>query len=127
MNLNLYYIELQKFMYEPSYRDLSAVYAYYFTLGNLNTDIGSKFALISLICYLTFRVRKKNPKATCLQVINKITEKDKAKHDEKFIQGLSIICEDFMRNTSEFLTFELKTQKEIISKIKEIMNTWLPF
>ena len=114
-------------MYEPSYRDLSAVYAYYFTLGNLNTDIGSKFALISLICYLTFRVRQKNPKVTCLQVINKITEKDKAKHDERFIQGLSIVCEDFMRNTSEFLTFDLKTQKEIISKIKEIMNTWLPF
>lgn len=127
MNLNLYYVELQKSMYEPSYRDLSAVYAYYFTLGNLNTDIGSKFALISLICYLTYKVRKKNPKVTCLQVINKITENDKAKHDERFIQGLSIICEDFMRNTSEFLTFELKTQKEIISKIKEIMNTWLPF
>ena len=127
MNLNLYYIELQKFMYEPSYRDLLGVYGYYFTLGNLNTDIGSKFALISLICYLTSKVRKKNPKATCLQVINKIIEKDKAKHDERFIQGLSIVCEDFMRNTSEFLTFELKTQKEIISKIKEILNTWLPF
>lgn len=114
-------------MYEPSYRDLSAVYAYYFSLGHLNTDIGSKFALISLICYLTSKVRKKTPKATCLQIINKITEKDKAKHDERFIQGLSIICEDFMRNTSEFLIFDLKTQKEIVSKIKEIMNTWLPF
>lgn len=114
-------------MYEPSYRDLSAVYAYYFTLGNLNTDIADKFGLISLICYLTFKVRKKSPKATCLQVINKIIEKDKAKYDERFIQGLSIVCEDFMRNTSSFLTFGLKTQKEIISKIREIMNTWLPF
>ncbi len=114
-------------MYEPSYRDLSAVYAYYFTLGNLNTDIGSKFALISLICYLTHKVRQKNPKVTCLQVINKIIEKDKIKRDERFIQGLSIICEDFMRNTTEYLTFDLKTQKAIISKIKEIMDTWLPF
>ena len=114
-------------MYEPSYEDLAGVYAYYFSLGNLNTDIGSKFALISLICYLTHRIRQRKPKVTCRQVIDKIAEKDPAKFDERFLQGLSIICEDFMRNTTEFLTFDLKTQKAMVAKILEIMNTWLPF
>lgn len=114
-------------MFEPSYRDLAGVYSYYFSLSHLNTDIGSKFALISLICHLTSNIRKRKPEVTCLQVINKILEKGKVTYDEQFIQGLSIICEDFMRNTTEYLTFELKTQKAMVSKILEILSSWLPF
>ena len=39
----------------------------------------------------------------------------------------SIICEDFMLHTTNFLTFDLKTSKDMINKIKEILSTWLPF
>lgn len=114
-------------IFNPSYEDLSKFYAAHFSLGNLNTDIGSKFALISLICFLTHKVRMKRPDATCYQVIMKIIEKEVHLHDADFIRGLSIICEDFMSHTTEFLTFDIKTQKEMVTKILEILHTWLPF
>ena len=58
--------------WEPSYQDLENYYQEYYSLGNLNCDIGSKFALISLNCFLTKQARLKNPDATWYQVIMKV-------------------------------------------------------
>ena len=110
-----------------SYEDRKEIYAKYFSLGYLNTDIGSKFALISLICYLTHKMKMKKPEMNCYKVIMKIIDKEAHAHDAEFIENLSIICEDFMKNTSEFLTFDIKTGKEMAKKIREILHTWVPF
>ena len=45
----------------------------------------------------------------------------------EFLRGLSVVCTDFMNHTTEFLTFDLKSSKDMITKIREILNTWLPF
>ena len=116
-------LPLQKFNYE----ELQKIYSEYFSLSYLNTDIGSKFAVISLICFLTHKMRLKKPEVTCYQVITKILDKELHTYNEQFLIGLSIICEDFMRNTTEYLTFDLKTQKAMVSKILEILSSWLPF
>lgn len=110
-----------------TFEERKQLYADNFSLYFLNTDIGSKFAVISLICHITYTLKKKKPKATCLQVINKIIEKDSDKYDKEFIENLSIICEDFMKDTTEFLTFEIKSTKEMAKKVKEILDTYVPF
>lgn len=114
--------------WEPSFSELEDTYEEFFSLSYLNTTLENKFGLISLICFLTKQARKNNPDATCYQVIMKVT-KDTAfdKYRMKFIRGLAIVCEDFMKNTVDFMTFDLKSSKEMIKKINEILDTWMPF
>lgn len=112
--------------FEPTYEELEERYSYY-SLSGLNTTIENKFGLISLICFLTQQARKKNPDATCYQVIMKIMDNADNKYTLQFLRGLSIVCSDFMKNTTEFATFGLKSSKEMVSRIKEIIDTWLPF
>lgn len=113
--------------WEPSYKELEDYYAEYFSMGNLSATMVDKFALISLICFLTKQARVKNPDATCYQVIMKIINDEASSHNLKFIRGLSVVCSDMMKNTDEFLTFDIKTAKEMIAKIKEVLHQWLPF
>lgn len=114
--------------WEPTYSELEDYYAHYFSLGNLNTTIENKFGVISLICFLTQQARKKNPDATCYQVIMKILDdRLQDKYTLKFLRGLSVVCDDFMKHTTEFLTFDIKSSKEMIKRIREILDTWCPF
>mgnify|MGYP003232594319 FL=1 len=113
--------------WNPTYDELEDYYSKYFSLGHLSCDIGSKFALVSLICFLTKQARVKNPDATCYQVIMKIIDGEESSHDMTFIRGLSIVCTDIMKNCNEYLTFDMKSSKEMVKKIKDILHTWLPF
>ncbi len=115
-------------VWNPTYKELEDYYASNFSMSGLNTDISNKFALISLICFVTQQVRKKDPETTCYQIIMKVVKDDTVDdYYLKFLRGLSIVCNDFMLNTKEFMTFDLHSSKEIIKKIKEILATWLPF
>lgn len=115
-------------MTELNYKDLQKEFSNHFSLGNLGVDITNKFALISFICFLTKQARGKNPDASCYQVIMKVINGEYANAQYlDFIKGLSIICEDFMYGCTEFPLFGFKTSKEIMGKIKEILDTWLPF
>lgn len=116
-------LPLEKFNYE----ELQKIYSEYFSLSYLNTSIDNKFGLISLVCYLTNKIRMKHPDTTCYSVLMKIIEKDIHKYNVPFIEHLSIICEDFMKYTTNFMNFNLKTKSEIVSKIREILDTWVPF
>ncbi len=111
-------------MSEPTYEQLRAVYEKRFTLGYLNMDINNKFALISLVGYLTMKVREKSPTATHLSVLNKINADLKLPQD--FINALAIVCEDFSYGCKQYPTFGIK-DKDIISTIKSLLNKWVPF
>lgn len=113
--------------WRPTYQELQDMYGRYFSLSYLNTDISNKFALISLICFLTKHARKKDPDANCYRVIIKVLGNKEANYDREFIKGLSIVCEDFYKNTTDFMTFNLKSASEIVKKIVEILDTYLPF
>lgn len=113
--------------YPPTLNDLKEYYKDYFSLGCIATDIGAKFALISLICFLTKQARVKNPKATTWQVIQKIRQGKESNSSERLLKGLAVICDDFMRNTTEFLTFDLKSAKDMVAKINEILDKELPW
>lgn len=104
-----------------TFDDLQRLYTRHFSLGRLNSDLSDKLALISLICYTVQQVRKKNPRATYRDVINKLYPLS-----DTFLDGIAIVCEDFAYGCTTFPTFGL-SDKQIIAKIKEILDTYLPF
>lgn len=107
----------------PPYDELRRLYSKLFSLGYLNTDINTKFALISLINYVTYQMRQKNPDVTHYKVIKKIIGEELP---EDFIKGLAVICEDFSYGCTTFPLFGLKP-KEIINTIRDILHKYLPF
>lgn len=94
-----------------------------YSLGYMGSDINSKFAVISLIGYLTYLCRKKNPIVTYYQVVKKIAGQSLP---EDALQGLAVVCEDFAYGCMQFPTFGLKG-KEIPTKVREILLNSLPF
>ena len=113
---------------KASYKEVEDFYRHNLSLCGLNTDISNKFALISLICFVTKQMKKKHPDTTCYQVVMKIVgDSIVDNYYLDFLQGLSIVCEDFILHTTEFMTFDLTNSKDIINKIRDILNTWMPF
>ena len=106
------------------YNELKQYYNENFSLGYLNTDINSKFALISLICYVTKKSREKNPDANCYSIIQALNKDDII--PQHLVKSLAIMCEDFMYGCSEFPTFNIKGS-DIIKTIKDILKKYIPF
>lgn len=113
------------------YKELESIYKEYFSTGYLNPKVDSKMTsfekkleLISLICYVTYKTKLKNPDATHYFVLTKLS--DKLGLPEDFIKGLSIVCQDFSYGCTEFPTFGLKGQ-DIIKEIRGILYTYMPF
>lgn len=106
----------------PSYKEMQRIYSRYFTMGYINTDINTKFALISLVCYLTEKLKEKKPDVTHYQIIRKLSNGI----PEDRIKGLAVICSDFAYGCTQFPTFGIE-EKKIPIKIKEILSCWLPF
>lgn len=109
--------------HDKSIESLREIHSSYFSLGYLNTDINTKFALISLICYLVQVIKTKKSNITHYDVIKQIV-KDQV--PDAFCRSFSVICEDFAYGCTQFPTFGIE-DKKIPSKIKEILLTWTPF
>lgn len=107
----------------PSYQDMQRLYNRYYSLGYLNTDINTKFALISLVGYLVHKLKQKKPDITVYQVIKKIIGEELP---EDFIKGISVVIEDFSYRCNNFPTFGIEG-KNIPLKIKEILSKYVPF
>lgn len=108
------------------YEKLQELYKKYFSLSYLGNDINNKFALISLVCYLTNKLKAKNPDITHWTVLYNINNKGISRVPEDILKGLAVICSDLGYACTNFPTFGLK-DKEIPNKIKEILNNYLPF
>ena len=111
------------------FKELQQLYSENFSLGYINagnnrSSIENRFVLISLVCYITYKAKLKNPDTTYYQVVMKLS--DKLGLPDKFIIGLSIVCKDFAYSCSEFPTFGLKGQ-DIIREIRGILSSYLPF
>lgn len=104
------------------YENLKQLYTE-FSLGNLGTDINNKFALISLVCYITYNKKLKDPTWSCWSTLYKINQ---GAIPDNILIGWSIVCEDFLYGCSEFPTFGLQL-KEIPKKIKELLLMYCPF
>ena len=109
-----------------TYEELQRIYLRYFSLGGIAGEIDNKFALISLICFLTDAAKKKDPDASCYRVIMKVTEGGR-NLPEEYVKSLSIVCEDFLKGSTSFNTCGCKTAKEMVDQINNILDRWLPF
>lgn len=108
----------------PSFGEMKDYYLKNFSLGHLNTDINSKFALISLVCYITMKAKEKKPDVTYYQILMQITKNNTM--PETFIKGLAIMCEDFAYGCTEFPTFNIKPA-DMVPTVQRLLNSYLPF
>lgn len=108
---------------EPSYKQMAQVYNEWFTLGYL-PGMQLRLALINLVGWLVYELRKKKPDVTFYQIVNKLAEGTGL--EEMDIKKIAIIAEDFSYNCTDYLDFGLKI-KDVPAKIKEIMGKMLPF
>lgn len=113
----------------PNYEERKKMYESYFGVGLLNVPIEERLAVIGLICNVTHQLQMKKPDVTCYKVLMKIVEKEFLLNENfrRFLEGLAIMCEDTMRYAKDYPDFGIKSGKERISKIKEILNFYIPF
>lgn len=109
---------------EPSYNELRSFYKQYFSTGKIAADINMKFALISLIGYIVYNMRKKKPDVSYYEVCYKLMEG--LGFEDINVKALSIMVEDFSYECTEFPTFGIPP-KEMPKKIKEILQKYMPF
>ena len=110
----------------PPYEEMQRIYSQYFSLNFLGSDISNKFALISLTCYLTHKLKSKKPDTTYWSILYKINNKRTTHVPEDLLKRLAVICSDFGYGCTDFSTFGIEDNK-IPEKIKELLNSWVPF
>lgn len=110
----------------PPYEEMQAIYNRYFSLSYLGKDINNKFALISLTCYITEKLKEKKPDVTHWSVLYKINKTSNNPVPEDLLKGLAVLCSDFGYGCSDFPTFGIENKK-IPAKIRELLETWTPF
>lgn len=110
------------------YTDKLKVYSRIFSLGLLNVDLTEKMVLLSLVGLVTHKMREKDATVTPLKVLLKITGQVPDNSGfYQFLEGLSVLVEDLSYGCTKFDPCGLTNSQDIINKIKEILNTWLPF
>lgn len=116
-------------LYESlNYVDKKDVFSRTFSFGALSGDLNDKLVLISLVSLTYIQMRKKNPMITPFEILIKITgiQIDNSFYC-RFLESLSIVVEDFSYECKNIDSCGLKTSQEIINKIKELLDQWLPF
>lgn len=121
--------KITSFLDTCNYEERKEVYQKTFSLGYLNSEeMNDKLVLISLIALVLQKMKQKNPDITAIDILVKITgEKEKNTSFYQFLETIAIIAEDFSYCTKKIDACGLKTSEEIIKKIKELLNTWMPF
>lgn len=112
-----------------NFKELRQFYSDNFTLGYINSghnrsSIEERFVLISLIDYITYKSKLKNPDTTHYEIITKLSKN--LGLPENFIRGLAIVCEDFSYQCSDFPVFGLKGQ-DIVKEAISILKSYIPF
>jgi len=122
-------IDLSAQLNKLEYEDRRDVYQRTFSLGYLcSEEMNDRLVLISLVALVYQKMKLKDKDITPLTVLLKITgEKDKGSVYYQFLESLAIIAEDFSYGIKKIDACGLKTSPEIINKIKELLNTWIPF
>ncbi|MGV8961930.1 MAG: hypothetical protein ACOH2V_00935 [Candidatus Saccharimonadaceae bacterium] len=112
-----------------TYEDKNLLFQSVFSIGNLLTpEFSDKLVLVSLVSLVQQRMHEKDPSMTHLKVLTKITGREKDESSfYQFLESLAIIAKDFSYGTKKIDPCGLTTSQDIINKIKELLNTWMPF
>jgi len=114
-----------------NFKELRKFYSENFSIGYLNppekngqSSFERKLILISLVDYITYKSKLKDPDTTHYSILMKLN-KNLGLPDE-FIKGFAIVCEDFAYQCTDFPTFGLKGQ-DIVKEAVSILKTYVPF
>lgn len=112
-----------------SFDDRRKIFQNTFSTGYLGSiKLNDRLVLISLISLVYQKLHAQDSLITPLKVILKITGQveDNSAYFY-YLESLAIIVEDFSSGITEIDPCGFKTSQEIINKIKELLNSWLPF
>lgn len=113
------------------YKESLKTYNSEFGFSDFGINNLDKLKLISLICFLTQKIRKNNKDTAVIEVIEKIVPDWNVGYGN-FIRNISFVCESLLHDGGvmdfpPFPTFNLKTPKDMVDGIKLILNKFLPF
>ena len=110
------------------YHDKLEVYSKIYDIGTFSEDMNDKLVLISLLTLTYRKMKEKNPDITPLMILMKLTNTSKSNnHYYLMLESLSIIVENFSYACKKVDNCGLTNSQDIINKIKQILDLWLPF
>ncbi len=111
-----------------NYNDKKELYSQLFSTGYMGGDVlDDKLVLLSLVSLSYLRLKEQNKNITPIQILEKITKEPKGTLMYQTLEALSILVEDLSYGHKTASSCGLKSSEEIINKIKELINTWIPF
>lgn len=114
-----------------TYEQKLHLFTRYFSSGYLSDrNLDTKLELIKLICFVTYKMREQNKTISVKEVIEKITHKDLSTPLlglQTYLLGLSIVCEDFLYEVDTINISGFKDSNAVITRIREILESWFPF
>ena len=101
-------------------------------LDNYGVTVGlnnnQRIILITLLCNITQNLRRKDPKVSVIDLIEKLIKDETGFALDEFLVKISFQCEALLLGDQvQFSDFGLKETKEKVDKIREIINDFLPF
>lgn len=124
MNVNNIVSEINNLDFDSK----SQVYTRCFGFGNMSSGVlNNKLILISLVALTVNKLKEKNKDLTTLDILLKITNTKPNYGFYDFLVNLSILVDDLAYDTYEFDSCGLTDSKQVINKINELVNQWLPF
>lgn len=120
--------EIETSIKDLSYEDKSKLHVRQFGFGSLDsTSLNDKLILISLIAFTANKLKEKNPELTTLSMLVKITGEKEGTNFYAALENLSLLVDDLSYGITVFDPCGLTSSKDIINKIKELLQTWTPF
>lgn len=83
--------------------------------------------LISLVNLLTMANRKKKPDLSPLDVLTQLNPPNQNRSLIFLNERVSLMCEMLLIPGSTFRNFGFKTKEEIVTEIRRILDSWIPF
>lgn len=121
---------------EMNYDLKKSIFLSYFSSGAMTTEsFEDKIELYKLICFLTLQMKNKDPLKykSSLDVLEKIYNREIDKTSDangldNYLIGLSIVCDDLLYGIYSIQKPEnFKNGNEIVDKIKNLIEQWMPF
>lgn len=113
-----------------TYEEKEVLHREVYSLGTIGSthDVNDKLILISLLALTYLKMKEKNPNVKVIDILKSITKQEPDNsYFYQMLEGLAILVEDLSYNCKTADACGLTSSKEILMKIKAILNTWLPF
>lgn len=98
-----------------------------YSLKRLPVPFVSKMKVLSLMCFLLQKFRKKNPEFTVKELIERVRKEKMCNTSNSMVDKLTVWVEDMYSDDEVYPTFKMDTPKEISEYLNGILDKELPF